>query len=153
MNAYKNICFFFSMLIFSSVAYAQKASKTYFHPSEAFHIDSIFTPISRGMMSNNPASHLWLNTLNSQYNDTAKNHVNANAVPAFHEIKNNSLFGPHNINKQMQAGMYYHPFFSQSMQYNRMPYDASRPYSALPYGYSPFSIKATASPYYIMPKF
>ena len=151
MNVYKNICFFFSMLI-ATAASAQTASKTYFHPSEAFHIDSIFIPISRSMTSS-PTSHIWLNMLNDQYPDMAKNHVNANAVPAFHEIKNNSIFGAHHVNKQMQAGMYYHPFFSQSMQYNTAPYNASKPYSAVPYGYSPFSIKATASPYYIMPKF
>lgn len=151
MNVYTNISFLFGMLIVSSTAYAQRASKTYFHTAP-LNIDTIFVPVSKGFGSN--SNHIWLNTLSSQYVDTVKNKINPSAIPVYREIKNTSFLGPHNVNKQMTAGLYYRPIFSQTSSNGKGWTTDSpmfQPYSPMPYG--SYTIKATASPYFILPKF
>jgi len=146
---------FFSIIIASAQT---PSSKTYFHNTASFNIDSIFVPVSKSLANTHPA-YMWLNTLNALYIDTATTSINPIAVPAFHQIKKHSLLaGSQTIQKQMNAGSYYQPHFFQTvsilgsilpMNYN--PINA--PYPALPYGYTPYSNKATASPYYILPKY
>ena len=141
------------MLHFSSITQGQTSYKTYMHPKNLYQLDTLFNPASKEFISSN-TNHIWLNTLNSQYVDTTKNKMNPFAIPAYHEIKNRGLFGPHHIKKQMNAGLYYHPHFFPTIPYGMGPYNpTSQPYSALPYGYSSFSLKASGSPYYILPKF
>lgn len=142
------------MLVVSSMVHAQKTSKTYFHPTAPLNIDTIFVPVSKGFVNN--TNHIWLNTLNSQYVDTIRNQVNPVAIPVYREIKNTSLFGPHNVIKQMTAGLYYRPNFSQTSSNGKGWTSGApmfQPYSPMPYGYSSYTIKATASPYFILPKF
>jgi hypothetical protein len=156
MKVYTNICVFFGMLLFASIVEGQTTTyKTYTHPKSPFQIDTVFNSASKGFVIASPASHLWLTNLNSQYVDTTKNKMNAFAVPEYREIKNRGLFGPRNVKKQMNAGLYYHPnFFHTIPQYGRGPYNPTfQPYASLPYGYSSYMIKASGSPYYILPKF
>lgn len=154
MKVYTNICIIFGMLLFTSIAQGQSIYKTYTHPKYPFQIDTVFKSASKGFSGSSQTNHLWLTTLNGQYVDTTKNKMNAFAVPEYHEIKNRGLFGPRNVKKQMEAGLYYHPYFFRTMPYARYSYDPiNKPYSDLPYGYSSFSNKAPGSPYYILPKF
>ncbi|WP_018344522.1 hypothetical protein [Cytophaga aurantiaca] len=156
MKDLRNFCFFLTLFFTYTIAHGQTSPKNYLKPATAtFHADSIFTPLSLGMIRYYmPSTHVWLTSLNSHYIDTTKNHINPVAVPAYHEIKNKGLFGPHHVKKQMEAGLYYHPYFFRSMPYGRSAYDPiNKPYENLPYGYSPFSIKASGSPYFILPKF
>ena len=154
MKVYTNTCIFFGMLLFSSIAQGQITYKTYAHPKYPFQIDTVFNSASKGFTGSSPTNHLWLTSLNGQYIDTTKNKMNAFAIPAYHEIKNRGLFAPRHVMKQMNAGLYYHPYFFRPNPYGMGSYNPTlQPYSALPYGYSSFSIKASGSPYYILPKF
>jgi hypothetical protein len=99
------------MLLFSSIAHGQTSYKTYVHPKSPFQLDTVFRPASNGFIGSSQTNHIWLTTLNSQYIDTTINKMNAFAVPEYREIKNRGLFGPHNVKKQMNAGLYYHPYF------------------------------------------
>jgi len=147
------------MLFVYGIAYGQiPASKTYFHKTASFDIDSIFVPVSKNMPNTHP-TYMWLNTLNAQYVDTTTYNINSAAVPTFHEIKRKGLMiGSKSVKKQMNAGLYYHPHFYQSFPYSYLnPYSQvnmpNMPYVALPYNYSSYTIKATTSPYYILPKY
>lgn len=155
MKEYRKISFLTALSLISVITLGQATSTNYLYKAAPFDIDTIFKPVSNEMLYRNPSKHISLNTLNEQFVDTSQIHINQMAVPAFHQIKNKGLFGPHHVKKQMEAGMYYHPnFFSTIPQYGRTPYNTTfQPYSALPYGYSSFTIKATASPYYILPKY
>ncbi|HSY62638.1 MAG TPA: hypothetical protein VK796_12225 [Cytophaga sp.] len=155
MKVYTNICIFFGMLLFSSIAQGQITYKTYAHPKCPFQIDTAFNPVSQNFSIISPMNHLWLTNSNSQYMDMTKNRINVFAVPEYREIKNRGLFGPRNVQKQMNAGLYYHPSFFQTIpQYGIGAYNPTfQPYTSLPYGYSSYTIKASGSPYYILPKF
>jgi hypothetical protein len=155
----KNLRLFYiftTLLFVTFYANGQIISTDLLNASTSLQIDSIFTPIHFGMNHNCHSNHIWLASINNSYVDTTKNHINAAAVPAFYEIKNKGLFGPHHVKKQMEAGMYYHPLFFRTMPsvnstgvYNPV----NKTYEALPYGYSYYTIKATASPYFILPKY
>jgi len=152
MNVYKNICFFFGMMVVANTAYSQKASKTYFHPAASLNIDTIFIPASNGFISN--TNYVWLNTLNSQYVDTSKNQVNSATVPAYVPIKKSSLLNPYSPANQIICAMLPYGYYFPSTQYGRTAYDiANKPYLTVPYGYSPYHIKATVTPHYKVPKF
>ena len=118
MNVYKNSCFFFGILIVSNMVYAQNASKTYFHPAASLNIDTIFTPLSKGFISN--TNHIWLNTLNSQYVDTTKNQMSSATVPAYVPIKKSSLLNPYSPANQILSAMLPYGYYFPSLNMDKL---------------------------------
>lgn len=155
MKIYINFSVLIGMLFFASISNGQTSYKKYVRTKSPFQTDTIFNKYNAAPASSSAMNHIWLINLSDQYSDTTKHKINACAIPEYHEIKNKGLFG-YNINKQMAAGLYYHPFINYtnqpgSLRNNFIPSNGS--YSIVPYGYSPYTIKATGSPYYILPKF
>lgn len=154
MKVYTNICFFFALLLFTSVAQGQSMYKTYTHPKSPFQIDTVFKSASKGFSGSSQTNHLWLTTLNSQYIDTTKNKLNAAAVPAYVPIKKNALTNPYSPLNQVIGAMLPYGSYFQPTQYGQTSYKSdNRPYPIAPYGHTPYNLKASVVPYYMLPKF
>lgn len=157
MKAYTNICVFFGMLLFSSIAQGQITYKTYMQPKSPYQIDTVFNPASKGFTGIGQKNHLWLAALNSQYVDTTKNKINAFAIPAFQPVQKNSLLNPGStVNQVISTMLPYGYYFPAPATYTPGAYTPpSRLYQGLPYGYSPYTTRTIGAPYYnyILPKF
>lgn len=154
MKYIRNFCFFLTLFFAYSIANCQTASKDYLKPAVRFHADSIFTPINLVMMGYTSTTHVYLTTLNNRYVDTPGNIINASAVPAYVPINKNALTNPYSPLNQMIGAMLPYDSYFQPTQYGQTSYKSeNRPYSIAPYGHTPYNVKASIMPYYMLPKF
>jgi hypothetical protein len=154
MKIYINFSVLMGLLLFASISQGQDAYKKYIRSNSTFKLDTFFRYDSNGFTDSNQTNHIWLNILNSQYADTAKNKLNASAVPAYMPIKKNALTNPYSpVNQFIAAVLPYGSYF-QSTQYGQTSYKyENRPYPIAPYGHTPYNLKASLLPYYMLPKF
>lgn len=153
MKVYTNIGVIVGMLLFASIVQGQSSYKRYTQSKYLFQLDTTFHSPNKGFISNSSPNHLWLTTLNSQYMDTTKNKINVAAVPAYAPLNKNSLSNPNSAVNQIISATVPYAYFPYT-HYGLTTYDpANRQYNALPYGYSPYNLKAPGSPYFMSPKF
>lgn len=153
MKVYTNIGVIVGMLLFSSIAQGQSSYNRYTQPKYPFQLDTAFNFTSTRFRSNVTTNHLWLTTLNSQYIDTTKNKINPAAIPVYVPLKKNSLSNPNSAINQIIGATVPYACFPYT-HYGLTAYDpANRQYTALPYGYSPYTLRAPGSPYFLSTKF
>lgn len=152
MKEYRKISFLIVLSLVSVVSFGQTPSQSYLYKTAPFNIDTIFKPVMHGTPSSK--NYVWLNTLNGQYIDTTKNKINASAIPAYVPIKKNALTNPYSGVNQFIGAMLPYGYYFPPTQYGQTSYKSeNRPYPIAPYGHTPYNLKASVIPYYILPKY
>ncbi|ABG60366.1 hypothetical protein CHU_3126 [Cytophaga hutchinsonii ATCC 33406] len=148
---YLNNIVFFILLLLPDMAQGQIMYRKYMRPP--FQADTSFNTNIRMFASNSITNHVWLTALNAQYTDTTKNKINPSAIPAYVPINKNSLLNPYSVPNQIIGALIPYGSYSPASLYPPAYYPVNKSYPLIPYGYSPYSIKASSSPHYILPQF